>query len=171
MQAFRQRAAIAARQARSTRVRNTRSYASGHGHEHHAEHTVEESLGSAFWIGLGLIPASWFVYRISRPGKDGQPNAVTQWIEKLGDLSKEWETKNHNNTAAIEQAARDKHLFFNAGRNIHIELGYPEIFQHGSPYNVPAGHYVNLDKVVAHYHKQHLDEEARKAKKLAASSQ
>jgi hypothetical protein len=43
------------------------------------------------------------------------------------------------------------------------------VFQHGSPYNVPAGHYVNLDKVVAHYQKQHLDEEARKAKKLAAA--
>lgn len=37
----------------------------------------------------------------------------------------------------------------------------------GSPRNVPAGHYVNLDKVVEHYRKQHLDDEERKAKKLA----
>lgn len=36
----------------------------------------------------------------------------------------------------------------------------------GSPNNVPAGHYANIDKVIEHYQKQHLDEEARKAKKL-----
>ncbi len=30
---------------------------------------------------------------------------------------------------------------------------------------------VNLDKVVEHYRKQHLDEEERKAKKVAARSQ
>jgi hypothetical protein len=39
----------------------------------------------------------------------------------------------------------------------------------GSPNNVPAGHYANLDKVIEHYRKQHLDEEARKAKKLELS--
>jgi hypothetical protein len=37
--------------------------------------------------------------------------------------------------------------------------------------NVPAGHYIKLDKVLAHYKKKHLDEEERKAKKLAAASQ
>jgi len=45
------------------------------------------------------------------------------------------------------------------------------MFQHGSPYNVPAGSGVNLDKVMEHYRKQHLDEEERKAKKLAAAAQ
>ena len=44
------------------------------------------------------------------------------------------------------------------------------VFTQGSPYNVPAGHYVNLDKVVAHYRKKHLDEEERKAKKIAAAN-
>lgn len=41
----------------------------------------------------------------------------------------------------------------------------------GSPHNVPAGHYVNLDKVVEHYRKAHLDEEERKAKKFAEARQ
>ncbi|KLU92933.1 hypothetical protein MAPG_11881 [Magnaporthiopsis poae ATCC 64411] len=41
-------------------------------------------------------------------------------------------------------------------------------FQTGSPFNVPAGHYGNMDKVVAHYKQQHVEEEERKAKKLAA---
>ena len=44
------------------------------------------------------------------------------------------------------------------------------VFQHGSPINVPAGHYVNLDKVVAHYRKQHIEEEERKVKKLEAAA-
>ncbi|KAK1758228.1 hypothetical protein QBC47DRAFT_358102 [Echria macrotheca] len=171
MQAFRQRGLTAARQARPRCVRNTRSYASGHGHGHHAEHTVEESFGTSFYVAIAAIPASYLVYTASRPGKDGEPTAISKWLEKTMDLGKEWERRNHNNTAAIEQAARDKHLFLNAPRNRHIELTYPEVFQHGSPYNVPAGHYINLDKVVAHYHKQHLDEEARKAKKLAAKSE
>lgn len=37
----------------------------------------------------------------------------------------------------------------------------------GCPNNVPAGHYANLDHLVEHYRKEHLDEEERKAKKLA----
>jgi hypothetical protein len=44
-------------------------------------------------------------------------------------------------------------------------------FGHGSPYNVPAGHSVNMDKVVAHYHQKHLDAEESKAKKLAAAAE
>lgn len=30
---------------------------------------------------------------------------------------------------------------------------------------------MNIDKVIAHYQKQHLEDEERKAKKLAAASQ
>ena len=37
------------------------------------------------------------------------------------------------------------------------------VFHAGSPFNVPAGHNANLDKVVEHYRQQHLDEEERKA--------
>lgn len=37
--------------------------------------------------------------------------------------------------------------------------------------NVIAGSQTNLDHVIAHYKKQHLDEEERKAKKLAAQKQ
>ncbi|KAK3693938.1 hypothetical protein B0T22DRAFT_476737 [Podospora appendiculata] len=175
MSALGQRAACAvrqARQARPTGVRNTRTYASeshGHGHGHHAP-PVEESLGSAFYIAIGAIPASMFVYSISRPGKDGQPSAVATWLEKISDNKEKWETRAHLTTSAIQEAARDKHLFYNIERNRHIELNYPEVFQHGSPFNVPAGHSVNLDKVVSHYRKQHLDEEARKAKKLEAAA-
>ncbi|KAK0632521.1 hypothetical protein B0T14DRAFT_35139 [Immersiella caudata] len=170
MSALRQRAACVARQTRLTGVRNTRSYASG-SHGHHHEHTVEESFGPGFYLAFAAIPVSVFVYQISRPAKDGELTTIGKWLEKAADLSREWEEKNHNTTAAIQQAAKDKHLFYNVQKNPHIELSYPETFQHGSPYNVPAGHYVNLDKVIAHYQKQHLDEEARKAQKLASKAE
>jgi hypothetical protein len=45
------------------------------------------------------------------------------------------------------------------------------MIQQGSQVNVPAGHYINLDKVIEHYRKQHLDEEKRKATKMATAKQ
>lgn len=52
-------------------------------------------------------------------------------------MQKEWETKNHNNAAAIEQAAKDKHLFYHVPRQRHIELKYPE-YVHTSPFRSMA---------------------------------
>ncbi|KAK3311234.1 uncharacterized protein B0T15DRAFT_507816 [Chaetomium strumarium] len=176
MSAIRQRVAQLSRQARAARptgvLKNTRSYASSHGHDHHEHaHNVAEPLGSAFYITVGTVAASIFVYSISRPSEDGQPSAIHKWFEKISDYGNEWETKNHLMTAALQQAAHDKHLLYHAERSKHYELTYPEVFTQGSPHNVPAGHYINIDKVIAHYKQQHLDEEARKAKRLAAASQ
>ncbi|KAK0751608.1 hypothetical protein B0T18DRAFT_320465 [Schizothecium vesticola] len=168
--ALRTQAVRAARQIRPAQVRNTRSYASDHGHGHHA-HGVEESLGMGFWIAVGSIPASVLVYMVSRPDKNGEKTVIEKWIGQAMDMQTEMATKNHNNAAAIEQAAKDRHLFYHVPRQRHIELKYPETFGHGSPYNVPAGHSVNMDKVVAHYHQKHLDAEERKAKKLAAAAE
>ncbi|KAJ4295664.1 hypothetical protein N0V88_004366 [Collariella sp. IMI 366227] len=173
MSAVRQRMGQLARTARTVRpsgARNARSYGSSHGHEHHA-HNVAEGLGTGFYVTFGMIPASIFVYQISRPGENGELSSLHRWFEKISDYGSEWETKNTLMTAALEQASHDKHLLYGAGRSQHHELKYPEVFTHGSPFNVPAGHYANMDKVIAHYKKQYHDEEARKAKKLAAASQ
>ncbi|KAK4127182.1 hypothetical protein N657DRAFT_589193 [Parathielavia appendiculata] len=172
MSALRQRAARLALQFRTVRpgtARNTRSYASDHGH-HEAPHAVEESLGPAFYITLATFTGSIFVYSISRPGENGE-STIHRWLRKISDYGTEWETRNHLMTAALEQAAHDKHLLYGAERSRHYELTYPEVFTHGSPFNVPAGHYANIDKVVAHYKKQYHEDEARKAKKLAAASE
>ncbi|KAK4170132.1 hypothetical protein QBC43DRAFT_305441 [Cladorrhinum sp. PSN259] len=171
MSAFRQRAAQLSRQARPTGARNARSYGSSHGHDHHHAHTVEEKLGTGFYIAAGVVPASYIVYSISRPGKDGEESTLHKWFRQLGDYGSQWETRNHLVTAALEQAAHDKHLLLNAPQKKNIELRFPEVFQTGSPFNVPAGHYANIDKVVEHYRQQHLTEEERKANKLAAASQ
>ncbi|KAL8397646.1 hypothetical protein RB594_004382 [Gaeumannomyces avenae] len=167
MLSLRRGGASLARQSRALSLRQSRSYASG-GHGHGHSHQVEESMGMAFYATFGAVPVSAALYYACQPGADGQPSSLTQAIDRLSDFRNDWETRNNWHTQAIEQAAHDKNLFYNVQRNTHVELKFPEIFQTGSPYNVPAGHYGNMDKVVAHYKQQHLEEEERKAKKLAA---
>ncbi|KAL2122426.1 hypothetical protein VTJ04DRAFT_2881 [Mycothermus thermophilus] len=176
MSALRQTATQVARRARIARpgaLRNIRSYASEHGHDHHhhGPHNVEEPMGSAFFIGIGAILGSIFVYKISRPGPNGEPTTLHKYWKQLADYGNQWEERAQLMAAALDKAAHDKHLLLTADRSKYHELTYPEVFTHGSPHNIPAGHYVNMDKVIAHYHKQHIEEEARKARKLAESAQ
>ena len=41
----------------------------------------------------------------------------------------------------------------------------------GSQYNVPAGHNINMDKVVEHYRQEHLKEVARQASAAAKAKE
>lgn len=54
---------------------------------------------------------------------------------------------------------------------VDILTAVPRSFQSHSPRNIVAGSLVNMDAVTERYRKQHLEEEERKAKKLAAQSQ
>lgn len=65
-------------------------------------------------------------YSMAQPGKDGEPSSLTNAINSLSNFGKDWETRNHVRTVAMEQAAHDKHLLLYAGRNPHIEMKYPE---------------------------------------------
>lgn len=68
-----------------------------------------------------------FVYSVSRPGQNGELSTMHKWFQKMErEYGKDWETRNHLMTAAIEQAAHDKHLFYGAERGRHFELTYPE---------------------------------------------
>ncbi|KKY31657.1 putative nadh-ubiquinone oxidoreductase kda subunit [Diaporthe ampelina] len=173
MLAVRQRAACVARRARLAAIaprQATRSYASDHGHgDHHDHHhapQVEESLGLGLYISLGAIGLSMFAYSTSR-GKD---SSLAKWIDSfMGESQKAWESRNTLRSDLKDQAARDRHLFAASQKDPGYELRAPELIDSGSPNNVPAGHYANLDKVIEHYQRQHLDEEARKAKKLGLS--
>jgi hypothetical protein len=49
-----------------------------------------------------------------------------KWARNFSDYGTEWETKNHLMTAALEQAAHDRHLLYGAERSKHFELTYPE---------------------------------------------
>jgi len=167
-----QRCLRVARRTRISRIRATRSYASGH-HEAASGHAAptNETLGPAFYIFAGALPASFALYYLSRASETGEASRFTTYINQLANLGKRWEERNHLHTAAIEQAAQDRHLFNYAERSNHVDLRFPEVFQTGSQQNVPAGHYVNLDKVINHYRQQHLDEEEKKATSLAARAE
>ncbi|KAG8169508.1 hypothetical protein KVR01_000253 [Diaporthe batatas] len=171
MLAVRQRAACAARTARPAAIaprQAMRSYASDHGHSDHHDHHhpaphVEESPGLGLYIALGAAGLSMFMYSISRDEK----SSLAKWIDSYrAESQKTWEYRNTLRSDLKEQAARDRHLFSTSQKDQGYELRTPELIDSGSPNNVPAGHYANLDKVIEHYQKQHLDEEARKAKKL-----
>jgi len=90
-----------------------------------------------FWIAVGSIPASVLVYMVSRPDKNGEKTVIEKWIGQAMDMQKDMATKNHNNAAAIEQAAKDRHLFYHVPRQRHIELKYPE-YVHNSPFPADA---------------------------------
>jgi hypothetical protein len=49
-----------------------------------------------------------------------------KWVRKVADYGNEWETTNHLMTAALEQAAHDRHLLYGAERSKYHELSYPE---------------------------------------------
>jgi hypothetical protein len=79
------------------------------------------------YLTLGVIPASIFVYWISRPGQNGELSTMHKWFQKISkEYGKDWEQSNHLMTAAIEQAAHDRHLLYGAPRGRHFELTYPE---------------------------------------------
>ncbi|POS75338.1 NADH-ubiquinone oxidoreductase 17.8 kDa subunit [Diaporthe helianthi] len=172
MLAVRQRAACVTRRLGPAAIappQAARSYASDHGHGDHGDHhhagppQVEESPGLGLYIGLGAAGLSMFMYSVSRDEK----SSLSKWIDSYrAESQKTWEDRNTLRADLKEQAARDRHLFSTSQKDQGYELRTPELIDSGSPNNVPAGHYVNLDKVIEHYQKQHLDEEARKAKKL-----
>lgn len=67
----------------------------------------------------------------------------------------------------IEQAGDDRALFNGSTGSPTVVLKFPEIFNTGSPFNVPAGQGGgDLDELVAHYQKQNVEREAEKRKSL-----
>ncbi|KAI9838687.1 MAG: hypothetical protein M1819_005001 [Sarea resinae] len=139
----------------------------GHGGHGHAE-PVNESLGAGFFIALSALPFSYLVYKISRPSSEGEKPLLTRVIESYSEYKEKWIARNTLHTSMIEQAAFDRNLFQSGNRDGKVELKFPEIFNTGSPYNVPAGHGgANIDKAIAHYEAANAAEEERKHKSLA----
>ncbi|OLN81106.1 NADH-ubiquinone oxidoreductase 17.8 kDa subunit, mitochondrial [Colletotrichum chlorophyti] len=171
MQAIRTRAACIARQSRLTGLRQSRSYASGGDHGHHHAHAVEEPIGKFFWAVVAIIPSTYVVYKITAPGKDGEAPYLTKKIHEAWHWQETWKERNALHTKAVEQAGFDRLLFFSTPANRDVDLRFPEAMQSFAARNVVAGSQTNLDHVIAHYKKQHLDEEERKVQKLAAKQE
>ncbi|KAG9245970.1 hypothetical protein BJ878DRAFT_499131 [Calycina marina] len=160
--------------ARHLGTRQARQYSaphdSHHGHSANNGHfpgQESESFGRSFYIVLFAIPTSIAVYAASRPSADGKKAEFSRLVEAYADYKERWATRNHLHTAMIEQAGFDRNVFQTAKGSAHIDLRFPEGFNTGSPYNVVAGASARgMDKLVAHYEKQNVDESERKLKEM-----
>ncbi|KAL8632126.1 hypothetical protein Q9189_002150 [Teloschistes chrysophthalmus] len=125
---------------------------------HHAHHPepVNESLA---------LPLSFAVYKFSRSSDDSGDEASQPWFTRMIRRYDSWQRafveRNALHTKMLEQAGHDRNLFHNSPRSEMIDLSFPEIFNTGSPYNVPAGHSANLDELIAHYKKKNAEQDAK----------
>ncbi|KAF6220193.1 hypothetical protein HO133_003324 [Letharia lupina] len=78
----------------------------------------------------------------------------------------EYARRNTMHTKMVEQAGADRNLFQGSPWSHHIDLKFPEIFNTGSPYNIPAGHSADLGALRAHYEKKNVEVEEKRIAKL-----
>ncbi|KAF2277473.1 uncharacterized protein EI97DRAFT_432342 [Westerdykella ornata] len=165
MQPLRRTALNAARRGKATLPRAPRRYAhEDHGHGHHSA-PVNEPMGAGFWFTVGLIPAAWLVYKVAQPNEDGT-TVVGRLIDAYTEKQEELIRINAAHADMIERAGRDRVLFQNTKPWDTIELKYPEIMNHGSPFNVQAGSQVNMDAVIAKFQKEAYEDNERKLEAL-----
>ncbi|KAI9831372.1 MAG: hypothetical protein M1826_003545 [Phylliscum demangeonii] len=139
-----------------------------HHHDHHGSEPVNEYFGRGFFICLSVIPVSLALYKLSHETESGQP-ALTRYIAWISDYGTEWEERNAAHTRMVEQAGRDRLLFYNSKGSSTIQLKFPEMFNVGSPHNVIAGQgSINLDKVIEKYERERRESEERKIQRLMA---
>ncbi|PGH18477.1 hypothetical protein AJ80_04447 [Polytolypa hystricis UAMH7299] len=132
---------------------------------HHAA-PVNETFGRGFYIAVASVPVGLALYKYSTSDTTNKP-WMTRLIEAYTYREEDWERTNALHTRAIEQAAQDRHLFQSQMNPITIELTCPEIFNTGSPINVPANNvWGNIDPVVAHYKQKHKTMEAERVSRM-----
>ncbi|KAI4259682.1 MAG: hypothetical protein LQ352_000615 [Teloschistes flavicans] len=129
-------------------------------HDHHPE-PVNESLA---------LPLSFAVYKFSRSSDGSSDEAAQPWLTRMIGRYDSWQQafgeRNALHTKMLEQAGHDRNLFYNSPRSEMVDLSFPEIFNTGSPYNVPAGHGANLDELIAHYKKKNAEQDAKTRERM-----
>ncbi|KAL8990601.1 MAG: hypothetical protein Q9177_000773 [Variospora cf. flavescens] len=148
---------------------DTGHHASAGKHEptHHGHHPepVNESLGRGFYFVVAALPLSFAIYKFSRSSDGSGAQSAQPWFTRMlrayDTWSNRWAVRNSLHTKAIEQAAHDRNLFHNTEPSPLIELKFPEIFNTGSPHNIPAGHGADLNALIAHYHQKNREQDAK----------
>ncbi|KAF2133043.1 hypothetical protein P153DRAFT_284319 [Dothidotthia symphoricarpi CBS 119687] len=166
MQSLRKTAVVAARASRTTLPRQPRRYAHDEHSHGHGHGPVNEPMGKGFWFTMLTIPAGWAVYFVSRNSDDNTQPFFTRMIEKYTDAQDKWARRNDIHVRMIEQAGDDRVLFMNTKPQEFVDMKFPEIMNVGSPYNVPAGSQVQMDKVIEKYKKLAYEENERKLEAL-----
>ncbi|KAL5113161.1 hypothetical protein ACEQ8H_008972 [Pleosporales sp. CAS-2024a] len=161
MQALRRTAGAAGRKGRTTLPRQQRRFA----HDEHAHghgHTVDEPLGKGFLFSVATIPAGWALYYASRNNSDNSAPLVTRLIDRYTETNETWTKRNDLHVRMMEQAGADRVLFQHSKAVDHVDMKFPEIMNVGSPYNVPAGSQVSMEKVIEKYKQlAYADNEAK----------
>lgn len=155
----------AAAPARTFLRQQPRRYGSSSAGEHHAE-PVNETLGRGFYVAVASVPVGLALYKFSTSDAEKKP-WITRLIEEYSTPSKTWEERNHLHTMAIERAASDRHLFYSQNPPKTIDLSCPEVFNQGSPINMPAGNSsADLSAVVAHYERKNAAVETQRVAQM-----
>ncbi|KAL8720675.1 MAG: hypothetical protein Q9225_002504 [Loekoesia sp. 1 TL-2023] len=140
-------------------------------HGHHPE-PVNESLGRGFYFVIAALPLSFAIYKFSRSSDGSSAESSQPWLTRMlrryDDWSNSWAERNALHTKAIEQAAHDRNLFLDSQPSDLVELRFPEVFNTGSPYNVPAGHGANLNELIAHYQRKNAEQDAKTRARMDA---
>jgi len=139
---------------------------------HDAHHQpVNESFGLGFYLAVGAIPFSYAVYSLSRADGENVP-WLTGFIHSYDHWRAQWERRNELHTKMVEQAGADRLLFFGSRTpemSRPVDIKFQEMFNTGSPFNVPAGQgSVNLDKVMEHYKTQNALQEKERINRAHA---
>jgi len=120
-------------------------------------------MGTGFYATLAVIPAGWALYYASRKGSDNSEPFFTRMISSAtAGWNDQWAQQNAHHVQMLEQAGADRALFNYAQPVYHVDMRFPEMMNAGSPYNVPAGSQVNMDKVIAKYKKLANEDNERK---------
>ncbi|RMZ66836.1 hypothetical protein GMOD_00002209 [Pyrenophora seminiperda CCB06] len=166
MQSLRRTAVTAARTSRTSLSRQSRRFAHDEHAHAHPHHTVDEPIGYGFWATVGVIPAGLAIYTMSRSSGDNEPYFTRIISNATAGLHDKWTSQNDLHVRMIEQAGEDRVLFTKTRPQPHVEMKFPEIMNVGSPYNVPAGSQVQMDKVIEKYKKLANEDNERKLEKL-----
>lgn len=75
---------------------------------------------------LAAVPLSVAAYTLSRPGEDGKPAALTEFINGFYDYKGKYAERNALHTAMAQQAAFDRNLYQSNSGSAHIDLRFPE---------------------------------------------
>ncbi|KAL8712409.1 MAG: hypothetical protein Q9220_003257 [cf. Caloplaca sp. 1 TL-2023] len=125
-----------------------------------------------FYLVIAAIPLSFAIYKFSRSSDDSKAESAQPWLtrtfRRYDSWSKSWADRNHLHTKMIEQAGHDRNLFVNSTPSPLVDLSFPETFNTGSPYNVPAGHGANLDELIAHYRRKNAEQDAKTRARMEA---
>ncbi|KAL8943539.1 MAG: hypothetical protein Q9216_000997 [Gyalolechia sp. 2 TL-2023] len=157
---------------------DTGHHASAGKHEptHHGDHPepANESLGRGFYLVIAALPLSFAVYQFSRSsdvsGAESSRPWLTRMLQRYDQWSNNWAARNALHTKAVEQAAHDRNLFHNSQPSPLVDLRFPEIFNTGSPRNIPAGHGADLSELIAHYHRKNAEQDAKTRARMDAKT-